>query len=218
MKAVQLSDKSVWYGNKADDTKDIEVSLAGLTGTATHVGLMSGGPCEATVYRVAFVPKAGGGNQSGTLPALPENAEAYTYTQGSLSEASDGSWGYGGASAITEGVLNADFSGQYAEAKYMFSKTYTIGDIKNLILTLSDVTGDIVIKLYDTTENQIGVWYGVTATDVEDKYCGIEYIGAGDGTPIYESLSADTPVGGFGVMALNGACKATVYRVAVEIK
>ena len=55
----QVSNSSVWYGMKAQDTTDIEVSLSGISGTATQVGLMAGqGACDATIYRVAFVPKA----------------------------------------------------------------------------------------------------------------------------------------------------------------
>lgn len=211
MKAVQLSDKSVWYGNKADDTKDIEVSLSGLTGTATHVGLMSGGPCDATVYRVAFVPKAGGGNNNQGGSSF---AETKSYVATDLTYAVP-SWNQGTtATANDDGSVTIAYAGNYHETRFQIPGEITAGQYEKIVVTASGSTINSGIELLDADGAVIAFWWGKSAVSEQDLELTYDTLGySANGIMTEEQLAKKIAYVSFKNAVENQTGEITVHSI-----
>ena len=154
---------------------DVEVDLSGFEDKKVcRFSLMANnGSCSATVYRIAFVPKAGvtppTEDDTPAAPSvLPEGYAEFKFAD--LSAASEGNWGNVKTPAGFHDGVKIAYSQQYATAKFALPEKVEISEYEKMIVTMSSAVNGIMFVIFDEAGTELGVWYGrksVSTTDFE---------------------------------------------------
>jgi len=125
-----------------------------------------------------------------------------------------GGWDYTATEA--NGADKVAYSRQYSELQYQLAQPMTVGEFSAMVIRMSS-TDALGIKLLDANGNQIGFWWNKSAASVKDIELDYSKMGYAEN----EQMSADAlsqKVYKIGIMAINGACDATIESITLVPK
>ncbi len=131
-----------------------------------------------------------------------------------MADLAEGGWQF---TATAEGdAKKVAYDQQYAEFQVTLPQPQTLGDFSGMVIKMSS-TDALGIKLLDAAGNQIGFWWNKSAATMKDIELDYSKMGYGEN----ESMGADAlsqKVYKFGIMAINGACDATIESITLVPK
>ena len=128
-----------------------------------------------------------------------------------MADLREGGWQF--TSSVEGNGKKIAYEKQYAEFQVTLPQPQTLGDFSGMVIKMSS-TDALGIKLLDASGAEIAFWWNKSAASVKDIELDYAKMGYGENEQL-SSAALSQKVYKIGIMAINGACDATIESITL---